>query len=76
MPRLLLVDTLYALTREGAERERSNRCRLFVTERDRKRWHLRRELLVPGTPAERVAAIRAEISAWTPSARRAGRLVL
>ena len=76
MPRLLLVDTLYALTREGAERERSNRYRLFVTERDRKRWHLRRELLVPGTPAERVAAIRAEISAWTPSARRAGRLVL
>lgn len=45
------------------ERERSNRYRLFANERDRKRWHLRAELLRPGQPAERVAEIRAEISA-------------
>jgi hypothetical protein len=55
------------------ERERSNHYRLFATERDRKRWHLWRELLVAGTPAERVAEIAAQIAAWTPSARRAGR---
>ena len=42
---------------------------------DRRRWYLRRELLQPGTPAERVAEIRAEVSAleaeraatWTDS---------
>jgi hypothetical protein len=58
------------------ERERSNRSRLFANERDRQRWHLRAELLRPGCPAERVAEIRAEISAldaeraasWTASA--------
>jgi len=44
------------------ERERSNRYRLFATERDRQRWHLRQELLQPGQPAERVAAIVAEIA--------------
>jgi hypothetical protein len=58
------------------ERERSNLYRLFATERDRQRWHLRREMLAPGTPADRVAAIRAEIgrleaeraASWTASA--------
>jgi hypothetical protein len=58
------------------ERERPNRYRLFATERDRQRWHLRRELLQPGQPAERVTAIRAEIAcldaeraaSWTVSA--------
>jgi hypothetical protein len=44
------------------ERERSNRYRLFATERDRQRWHLRAELLRPGTPAERVTEIAAEIA--------------
>ena len=39
------------------------RCRLFASERDRKRWHLVRELLRPGTTAEQVAVIRAKISA-------------
>jgi hypothetical protein len=45
------------------ERERSNRYRLFATERDRQRWHLRRELLQPGCPAGRIAEIRAELDA-------------
>jgi hypothetical protein len=45
------------------EHERANLCRLFASERDRKRWHLAREALTPGTPAERVARIRAEITA-------------
>jgi len=45
------------------ERERSNRYRLFATERDRQRWHLRAELLQAGQPAARVAEIRAEIGA-------------
>ena len=57
------------------EHERANLCRLFSTERDRERWHLRRELLQPGTPAGRVAEIRAEMNAleteraatWTDS---------
>jgi len=57
------------------EHERCNLLRLFATERDRKRWHLRRELLRPASPAGRVAEIRAEISAleaeraatWTDS---------
>jgi len=43
------------------EHVRSNLFRLFATERDKKIWHLRRELLQPGTLAERVAEIRAEI---------------
>jgi hypothetical protein len=43
------------------EYERANRCRLFATERDKKIWHLQRELLQPGTPAEQVAEIRAAI---------------
>jgi hypothetical protein len=38
-----------------------NFTHLFATERDRVRWHLRRELLQPGIPAERVAEISAEI---------------
>jgi hypothetical protein len=58
------------------ERERSNRYRLFATPRDSAIWHLRAELLRPGTPAERVAEIAAEISrldaeraaSWTASA--------
>ena len=45
------------------EHERANLCRLFATDRDRRWWHLRQELLQPGTPVGRVAAIRAEISA-------------
>ena len=44
------------------EHERVNLCRLFATERDRRRWHLVRDLLTPGTPAGRVAEIRAEIT--------------
>jgi hypothetical protein len=44
------------------EHERANLCRLFATDRDRRRWHLRRELLQPGTPATRVAEIRAELN--------------
>jgi hypothetical protein len=44
------------------ERARVNRHRLFANERDRQRFHLRAELLRPGIPAERVAAIRAEMS--------------
>lgn len=39
----------------------SNRCALFHTERDRQRWHLRAELLAPGTTAERIEEIRADI---------------
>ena len=58
------------------ERERSNRYRLFATERDRQRWHLRAELLAPGCSAGRVAEIAAEIArldaeraaSWTASA--------
>lgn len=45
------------------EHEHASRCRLFANERDRMRWHLVRELLWPGTRAERVAEVRAEISA-------------
>ena len=33
------------------EYERVNLWRLFATQRDSTRWHLRRELLLPGTPA-------------------------
>ena len=44
------------------EHEHASRCRLFASERDRKRWHLVREFLRPGTGAERVAEIRAEIT--------------
>lgn len=57
------------------EHERCNLLRLFATERDQRRWHLRQELLQPGTPAGRVAEIRAEMNAleteraatWTDS---------
>ena len=44
------------------EYERVNLCRLFAPQRDRMRWHLRRELLLPGTPAGRVAEIRTKVS--------------
>lgn len=44
------------------EYEHARRCRLFATERDRRRWHLAREIMTPGIPAERVAEIRAEIT--------------
>lgn len=44
------------------EYERVNLCRLFAGERDRRLWYLRHELLRPGTPAERVAEIRAEMN--------------
>lgn len=43
------------------EHEHAKRCRLFANERDRERWHLARELLLPGACAQRVAEIRAEI---------------
>lgn len=36
-------------------------ARVFHNERARKIWYLRRELLAPGTPANRVEALRAEI---------------
>lgn len=45
------------------EHERPNLCRLFATGRDRRRWHLARALLRPGTSAQRVAELRAEITA-------------
>jgi hypothetical protein len=45
------------------EHEHASRCRLFATERDRHRWHLARELLRPGMPAQRVAEIQTEIIA-------------
>lgn len=45
------------------ERVHASRCRLFATERDRKRWHLVYELLRPGTSAECVTQLRAEIIA-------------
>jgi hypothetical protein len=32
------------------EHERANLCRLFASECDRKRWHLTREAMTPGTP--------------------------
>jgi hypothetical protein len=44
------------------EHEWSNRCHLFANQRDRERWHLRRELLIPGTPAGRIAEIRTELA--------------
>jgi hypothetical protein len=58
------------------EAERANLHRCFASERDRTAWHLRRDLLQPGCPAERVAEIAAEIStldaqrvaSWTASA--------
>jgi hypothetical protein len=43
------------------EYERSNLCRCFATDGDRRRWHLRRELLLPGTPIGRVAEIKRQI---------------
>ena len=45
------------------ERVRCNLYRVFATERDKKIFYLRRELLAPGTPADRVAALRADIDA-------------
>jgi hypothetical protein len=45
------------------EHEHAKRCRLFASERDRQRWHLVREALPTGTGADRVAEIRAEITA-------------
>lgn len=45
------------------EHPRSNLTRLFASEGDRKRWHLTREALTPGTPAQRVAELVAEIAA-------------
>jgi len=45
------------------ERDRVNLYRCFANERDRQRWHLRRELLQPGCPAGRIAEIRAELDA-------------
>ena len=44
------------------EHEWSNRCHLFATPRDSAMWHLRRELLTPGTPADRIAEIRIELA--------------
>jgi hypothetical protein len=45
------------------EHERANLCRLFASERDRRRWHLGREIMTAGLPAERVAELRAEVAA-------------
>ena len=45
------------------EYENARRTHLFATEMDRQRWHLRQELLQPGTSAERVADIRDAIDA-------------
>jgi hypothetical protein len=42
--------------------ERRNLHHLFATERDRQRFYLRAELLAPGTTAERVAELAAEIA--------------
>jgi hypothetical protein len=44
------------------EHEHARRTRLFASERDRRHWHLARETMTPGTPAERVAELRAEIT--------------
>ena len=44
------------------EHAHARRTRLFASERDHKRWHLAREALTPGTPAKRVAELRAEVS--------------
>ena len=41
--------------------ERANLCRLFATERDKKIFYLRHELLQPGTSAGRIAELQAEI---------------
>jgi hypothetical protein len=45
------------------EYEHARRTHLFASERDRMRWHLAREIMMPGISAERVAEIRAEITA-------------
>jgi hypothetical protein len=39
-----------------AEWASATRYGLFATERDRRRWHLVREAMTAGTPAERVAS--------------------
>jgi len=44
------------------EKPKPNLTRLFLNERDAQRWHLRRELLQPGTPADRVAELREQLS--------------
>jgi phosphoserine phosphatase len=44
------------------EHAHARRTHLFATERDRRRWQLAREAMTPGTSAERVAEIRAEIN--------------
>jgi hypothetical protein len=45
------------------EHAHASRCRLFASERDRRRWHLAREIMTPGMPAGQVDALRAEIAA-------------
>jgi hypothetical protein len=60
------------------EHERANLCRLFASERDRRRWHLARETMTPGTSVGRVTEIQAEIArldaeraaTWSASAAR------
>lgn len=44
------------------EHEHARRTHLFASERDRRHWYLMREAVTPGTPASRVAEIRAEIA--------------
>lgn len=43
--------------------ERRNLYRCFSSEAARRAWHLRAELLTPGTPADRIGEIRAELDA-------------
>jgi hypothetical protein len=55
------------------EYERVNLCHLFATQRDRKRWHLRRELLQPGTPAGVSPRSGPRSAPWTPHEHQPGR---
>jgi hypothetical protein len=54
------------------EHERANLCRLFASERDRKRWHLAREIMTPGTPAAVWPRSGLRSPRWRPSGQRPG----
>lgn len=41
------------------EHEHARRCRLFASERDRKRWHLAREIMTPSTATWSLGTISA-----------------
>ena len=47
------------------EMVRPNLARVFQNERARKVWYLRRELLAPGTPPDRIEVLRTEIDSLT-----------